>query len=472
MKRSILILILLSGTLSTAYAQFAHPSATAAQEGFNPAQVHTTDALFLNPANLQQTPGMHIALFQVGALTGGNLLRFDLYNQYLASGQRLTGTEVEPLLNSWFGNETALRTLGSSSQFIPFSLVYSTATQSFGLALRMRQHQRMRLNRGLLDILLKGTGEDRSVALNGSLQTMSFSEVVLGYARNLMDGRLQIGIAPRILFGAQATDASLESTVTFSSGTIRHTYTYQIRVAGALNDMLEGFDLFDNPEPNDRALDTFGKQMAGLGSNGTGFGISLGARYQVTPRLHVGISLTDVGAIRWTTQARSYTPVQSVFEFDGITLDLQRLRDEYDGNFGEYLSDQLDSLARAAYEEVRITQTRFRSPLPAALHTGAAYSLGKTTTIGLSISLGLNDAAGNLSRQPLVTLAGRTRVLVFPLFAGIRGGGEGALTLFGGTGLRLGPFSLLLGAAGTPKSSLMGTGSRFGVMIALVGLNI
>ncbi len=472
MRRLILCLTCIIIGQSTAFAQFTHSSATAALQGFNPAAVQGTDALFLNPAALQQVPGFKLALVQIDTRAGGSLLRFDLYNEYLRSNQTLSTGEVDALLGAWFGNETAVRTAGAINQITLFALAYATPRQAFGLALRMRQHHRMRMNRGLLDVLLKGTGEDRRVPLNGSLQAISFAEITFGYAHRFMNDKLRIGIAPKLLLGGQAIDATLTSTATFSDGAIEHTFDYQMRASGAINDLLEGFDLFANPEPNERALDTFGRQLAGLGVNGKGFGINLGLHYRLSKQAEIGISFTDVGVINWSAQSKTYTPVQHRFVFNGINLQLQRLREEYEGDLGAYMADQLDSLARAAYEDVTITEEAFRSPLPAAFHIGTAYRAGKQTAIGAALSVGLNDAAGNLSRKPIVTVGGRTRLLVFPLFGGIRAGGDGALILYGGSGLRIGNFSWLISLSGTPKSALMGTGSRFSLMVSLVGVGI
>ncbi len=486
MKRLWMVLFLWSCSLPTARAQFTHASATAIQDGLNPALIQATDALFLNPGALLHTTGFALSLLQTDTQGGGDFLRFDLYNRYLTRGYQLTGQQTDALLRKWFGGEDrlpcpsflpcfsfiqawtgridTLRTIGAVNQFTPLILTFRAGPRAFGLAIRLRQHSRIRLNRGLMDLLLIGTDEDRTIRLRGNIQTTSFTEIVLGYAQTYMEGRLHIGIAPRLLLGAQVAEASLQSTVDISANVIRHTYTYQLRTAGALNDLLEGFHLFDNPRPNTRAYRTFSQQFAGLGINGIGAGVGLGMRYLLSPRLHLGVSVTDIGFIRWMKHARIYTPGQSSLTFNGIHLSLNRLRQAYNYNLSSYISAAFDSLARTAYGKVNKKKQPFITVLPAALHLGIAYTRSSSTALGLALSMGLNNATGNLSRIPLFTFSGQTRFLLFPLFAGLQIGGGSALNLYAGTGLQMGPLSLRVALSGTPRSRLLGVGSRFGLM--------
>ena len=470
MKRSgrqIGVLTLLMLLVGAARAQYARLGAWAAQAGFNPAAVSSADALFLNPAALMNAgvTGPRLRLMELGGLVGGSLVRFDLYNQYLAAGRHLTPAEVDRMLAAWFGRAEAWRTVGQAVEVTPLALTYTGWWSAWGVAWRIRQQQRLWMNRGLLDVLLKGADEPRTVPVHGEFQAMTYHELVVGYARKL-NPDLIVGVAPRLLLGSHYVRGTMRSTVTLGETAVQHRYTYTLDLTGAAGELLEGFDLFDNPRINESAGAELGYQLAGFRRQGWGLGVSLGLQYRLLPGLLLGVGLTDLGFLRWKHVQR-HTPGDSVFAFAGVQLDMDRLRTEFNSDLGAYIEHQLDSLARAAYEDVRVQEIGVTTMLPAVLHLGATYWVGGTTRLHAALSLGLNRTGTNGARVPQLVLGVETRWLVLPLFGGVLTGGDGALMLYGGTGLQLHAWGVRLAAAGSPRSHLLGSGSRFMLMISL-----
>ena len=458
------LLVLLTGSVR---AQYTRLSAWAAQTGFNPAAVSGADALFLNPAALMNAgvTGPRLRLMELGGLAGGSLVRFDLYNRYLAAGRHLTPAEVDLMLDAWFGSANAWRTAGEAVEITPLALTHTGWWSAWGVAWRIRQQQRLWINRGLPDVLLKGAEEPRTVPVHGEFQAMTYHELVVGYARKL-NPDLIVGVAPRLLLGSHYVRGAMRSTVTVGAAEVVHRYAYTLDLTGAAGELLEGFDLFDNRRVNDGAGGDIARQMAGLRRQGWGLGLSLGLQYRLLPGLLLGASLTDLGFLRWKN-VRRHTPGDSVFAFTGVQLDMDRLRTEFNNDLGAYIEHQLDSLARAAYEDVRVQETGVTTMLPAALHLGATYWLGGTTRLHATLSLGLNRTGTNGARVPQLALGAETRWSFLPLFGGVLTGGDGALMLYGGTGLQLHAWGLRLAAAGSPRSHLMGSGFRFMLMISL-----
>ncbi|MDQ7039849.1 MAG: DUF5723 family protein [Rhodothermus sp.] len=453
-------------------AQYARLGAWAAQAGFSPAAVSGADALLLNPAALMNVgaTGFRLRTMEFGGLLGGSLVRFDLYNRYLAAGRHLTPDAVDRMLDNWFGGANNWRTVGEVVEVTPLALMHVGWWSAWGVAWRVRQQQRLWMNRGLLDVLLKGTEQARTVPVDGEFQSMSYHELVVGYARKL-NPDLIIGVAPRLLLGSHYVRGTLRSTVTIGDTEVQHRYAYTLDLTGAASELLQGFDLFDNPRLNKQAGDGLVRQMAGLRRQGWGVGIALGVQYRLLPGLLLGASLTDLGFLRWR-RVRRYTPGgDAVFTFAGVSLDVDRLRTEFNNDLGAYLEHQLDSLARTAYENVQVQQQTVIMMLPTALHLGATYWLGGPTRLHAALSMGLNRTATNGARVPQFVLGAETRWAMLPLFGGMLAGGDGALMLYGGTGLQVRSWGLRIAAAGSPKSRLIGSGSRFMLMVSLTHLS-
>lgn len=458
---------LLGMAVGSVQAQYARLGAWAAQAGFNPAAVSGADALFLNPAALMNAgvTGFRLRLVELGGLAGGSLVRFDLYNQYLAAGRHLSPAEVDRMLDAWFGSAKAQRTAGVAVEVTPMALTHTGWWSGWGVAWRMRQQQRLWTNRGVLDVLLLGAEEARTVPVQGELQSMTYHEIVGGYARKLTPD-LIVGVSPRLLLGSHYMRGAMRSTVVISETEVQHRYTYTLDLTGAARELLEGFDLFDHRKINEEASGKVARQMAGLHRQGWGIGVSLGVQYRLLPSVLWGASLTDLGFLRWR-QVQRHTPGDSVFTFTGFQLNAERLRTAFNNDLGAYLKHQLDSLARAAYEDVRVRDIGVTTLLPAALHLGATYWVDGPTRLHASLALGLIRVGTNGTRTPQFALGAETRWLLLPFFGGLLTGGDGALMLYGGTGLQGRSWGLRLAAAGSPRSHLMGSGARFMLMISL-----
>ncbi|RMF54259.1 MAG: hypothetical protein D6746_14660, partial [Bacteroidetes bacterium] len=93
-------------------------------------------------------------------------------------------------------------------------------------------------------------------------------------------------------------------------------------------------------------------------------------------------------------------------------------------------------------------------------------------TVNMGLSVALNEAPGNLTRKPSVYTGGEYRLGPVPLRAGVRLGGDGAMTLGVGLGLRTPVYEFGLSVAATPKSDVMGAGGRYVVALSLINLHL
>jgi hypothetical protein len=455
-----------------ARAQFnTRGASSTSTAGGGPAYVQSVEALFLNPANLglsRHSGNVAVSLGNGTIYSGGDLLQFDFYNEHLTDGGLVTDSMAQEALDEMFGGADVMRSGGAQADLAPLVATYHTPRWGLGVGLRTRAYSRLDMNRGVLSLALRGINENRSMPVDGGVQIIVTTEVSVGGSYRLMDGRLAVGVAPKLVLGTDYTEAMLDSRVRIEDGVLTHRYDYVAKAAGSLSrDLISRLNLIDrNPFGSGNPLKTagFGSPFAGV--SGIGFGLGLGATYTLTPDVRVAASFTDIGSISWSGDTEVVTSNDSAFVFDGFELDRSRIVNEFDGSFVDYFEHVADSLATNSYGDVRREERSFSTPLPAALHLGASWQ--PTGAPGLTVnggaSLALNNATANLTRMPSLhtgaeyVLGGRWTV---PLRVGLRVAGGGAFTLGFGTGLYAPHVNLNTGFSITPKSTFLGRGGRY-----------
>jgi hypothetical protein len=423
-----------------------------------------TAALYTNPAFLTagaDAPRVTATLFRVTAVSGGDLLQFDPYRAlFLRRGRRpLSDAEEAAVLDDWFGGET--RSTTAAAAVVPVALTYRAPSGRWavGGAVRGRVVQHTAMDQGALDLLLRGTGPDRVVPINGRTRLYGLLDLTGAVSYRVGAGPLSVGVAPRLLLGTGYADGVLRSEAVVMDGTLIHRFDYRARAAGALSTGL--YDTFDafGPTPLRRVLGTTPRIV------GVGGGLDVGLSYALRPGLHVSASVTDLGRVRWTGAAQTVRPTTDTFRFEGLSLDPARLSDDFDGDVAAYAVHQVDSLARAAYRDVTRERAPFRTGLPTTAHLQGTWAAGPVVVTGGG-TLGLNPAAG-APRALTLHLGGEVRLGPVPLRVGVRGGQGQALSVAGGLGLAVGGVRLDVGGSVTPRSALLGAGARYAAGVSL-----
>lgn len=463
---SALLAVLLLSSIPVHAQVGTHGIPALSMAGGGPAFVHDNDALFLNPANLlypNQRGRAVLTLGQTQAFTGGNLYQFSHYNNTFTSGQQLTSSDVTAVLDAWFGADR--RRAGVYAEAVPVAFSYRLRERAFGFGIRARTYSQAGLNRGLFDLVLRGTEETRQVPLDLEFGHLSTVDVSVAYSQALLDGRLTVGAAPKLVFGMEYVDVDMTSTVDVEEDALAHRFTYSAQAAGGIGGgLIADFNLFESDPMANVSVSPFSAVA------GQGFGLDLGATFAVRDDLLVAASLTDLGQVSWSADAQTVTPLGSEFRFDGLTFNRDRLRDEFDNSFGSYLEAQLDSLAREAYAQVERDDNGFASALPTAAHVGGTWFVTPKATVAVGSSMGLNQAPGNLSRVPSLYAGAEYRLggrFALPLRSGIRLGGQGALTVGFGLGLETPVYDFGLSVAATPKTDVLGAGGRYMVALSI-----
>ena len=449
--------------------------------GGGPAYVRDTEAIFYNPANLwldERGSRFVMTLGSVQAFGGGSLVQFSHYNDSFTGGQNLTTASMRAVLDDWMGplSKGRVRYLGVNAEVVPLAVAFRGYGWGGGFAIRTRAYNQIGFSRGLFDLLLVGTDQNGTFPVNVDIRSMATTEISFAFSKMFSQQRLAVGIAPKVVLGLNYAQTTMDSEVILSDGSITHNFDYIIQAAGNFNkDIGDAVNLFESSgfltDADPYNFDTPFSAIAGKG-----LGFDVGATHEVSPNLVVAASLTDIGYVRWTKNADAVTPSGSSFEFDGLDLDLDRVDEEFDGDFGAYVEDYFESLVEDAYEEVERQQGSFTSYLPSAFHAGGSWHVKRGLFIvNAGASMGLNKAAGNLSRKPSMHVGAELhpgRRFSFPIRTGVRIGGGGALTMGFGFGIQTPVYDLSIGVAATPNSTLLGGGGRYMVGLSLATFRI
>ena len=460
--------LLLFGPLRSVRAQAGMQSIEAVSTGGGTSALSGGVAgLYTNPAHLTVGPAEHrteVQLFRVGAYSGGDLFQFNHYSKLFVhedpGAPPLSDAEEKATLDAWFGSST--RSAASYLEVTPLAMTYRSPNGQWGIGLGVRGRviQKTTLDKGLLDLLLRGTAPTRTLPVNGRVRLYSLLDVTGTFSYRFSSFPLSVGVSPRVILGTGYADGVLNSTVVVNDASLTHQFAYTARAAGTLSTGL--YDTFDafSAEPLRQVLGSTS------GIAGRGGGLDLGMSYALRPGLHLSMSVTDLGAVTWTEEAQTVTPTNNAFRFDGLSLDLQRLTDEFEGDVGAYVKHQIDSLAQTAYRDVRRERGSFRTGLPTTIHFNSTWAPGAVTVNG-GVSMGLNEHAGAVPRPVAAHLGGEVSLGPVPIRAGVRALGAQALTVSGGLGLEIGEYRLDVGGSVTPKTSLLGTGARYAVSASL-----
>jgi hypothetical protein len=200
-----------------------------------------------------------------------------------------------------------------------------------------------------------GQTADISPQANG----MGWIEVGLGASRKIND-RLRVGMRAKYLLGV-ANVYTEHSKVTLDVGD-----NYYLTARADMSVISSGL--------SNEKLD-FVNQI----KNNRGLGVDFGATYQLTDKLSIQASITDLGYIRWKQDLTRWTwdPEVAYYTFKGFDTE-----NAFNNN-GASLEDQLDSLATAFEANEKKGGLSYKTALPTKIFIGANYRLVKNLTGGL-----------------------------------------------------------------------------------------
>jgi hypothetical protein len=206
-----------------------------------------------------------------------------------------------------------------------------------------------------------------------------YREIGAGFSRDFTS-KLRIGVKAKLLKGiatASIVNRSFEIAV-------NDDYTHSldadmtVNVSAPLRVYMDSDQNIDSLVFDDGRFEDTGNLVDFLmGKKNTGFGIDIGATFDVTEKLIVSAAITDIGFIKWKKDLTNIN-AESQFTFSGLNM-----TDVINGSktFDELGQEMLDSLKNSF--KVSDSKNPFTTYLPVGLTLGGSYNLTKNFSVGV-----------------------------------------------------------------------------------------
>ena len=239
------------------------------------------------------------------------------------------------------------------------------------------------LNKGMFDFMrnVNGRGVDELLGQsatydmdNQSVRMKAYGEIGLGYSRRLTE-KLSVGARVKALLGLGRAelklnqfnvDMDLPDQMSYGN---EFTYDdwmgkgYSYHAEGTILTTMEGGGLsFDQ----DDMVEDFDFEAKDLGLSGLGFGVDLGASYDITDALTVSASVLDLGFLRWKDSA---TRIGSVNGGENVTIDAS--------NYDKYIGGDFLSLERLNFKKDPKAEFKNKTKLSTTVLLAAEYAFFK-----------------------------------------------------------------------------------------------
>ena len=202
---------------------------------------------------------------------------------------------------------------------------------------------------------------------NMAINMSYYREYGVAFNRSLLDDRLVVGARLKYLYGMTNIDSKKSEIEVYTDPN-----TYEMRASGSVRINSSGFDM-DSIEAQDFLIK----------KNNHGFGVDLGATFQINDKIELNASVVDLGFIQWNDDVKNYVNDGSTFEFKGIDIDDFILKNNVDSSNNSSLERVLDSLEEAFNLEEK--NEVYRSNLIAQIYIGGTYQLSEKSKAGALI---------------------------------------------------------------------------------------
>jgi len=256
----------------------------------------------------------------------------------------------------------------------------------------------------LFRLALKGNSDfvGRKIDLSSLRGEMSYyREVGLGFSRNVTD-KLRVGIKGKLLFGLANASIDNKSLGISVNEDYSHTLDANLTVnmSGPIHVNMDSKNNITSIAIDENKFKTAsGVRDFFTDSKNIGFGMDIGASYDLNDRIVLSASVTNLGFINWKKDVTNLK-ADNKFKFSGLNL-----LDVINGTktIDELAADMLDSLKNAFV--VSNTKTAYTTFLPFGVSVGGSFSVTKKLTLGL---LSYSRVIGQQIRESLTFSANLT----------------------------------------------------------------
>ena len=257
------------------------------------------------------------------------------------------------------------------------------------------------LPKDLFRLALKGNSDfvGRKIDLSSLRGEMSYyREVGLGFSRNFTD-KLRVGIKGKLLFGLANASIDNKSLGISVNEDYSHTLDANLTVnmSGPIHVNMDSKNNITSIAIDENKFKTAsGVRDFFTDSKNIGFGMDIGASYDLNDRIVLSASVTNLGFINWKKDVTNLK-ADNKFKFSGLNL-----LDVINGTktIDELAADMLDSLKDAFV--VSNTKTAYTTFLPFGVSVGGSFSVTKKFSLGL---LSYSRVIGQQIRESLTVSA-------------------------------------------------------------------
>lgn len=202
-----------------------------------------------------------------------------------------------------------------------------------------------------------------------------FREYGIGFSKNI-GKNLRIGVKPKLLSGIMS--ASLENNSLGLTVNEDFTHTLDADISAHLSNQ---FDVFydDKNRPDSIAFNEsfFNSPRFLWYTSNIGFGIDLGATFDIGDKIQVSAAVTDLGFISWSDSVTNMS-AKNHFEFSGLNI-----TDVINGDktMEDIANEIVDSLKNSFV--FTNNDTPYQTYLPVGISFGGKFNLTKSISIGL-----------------------------------------------------------------------------------------
>ena len=390
------------------------------------------DAAGINPANLLDDRNGYVIQFglpRVGMHVGSDFLTYDLYEKYFTGvptdsgriGRYLNDADKQEILNAF---PDGVGTLAADAELRPVGVMVKLDFGALALTVTERVASSAAIPHQYAEFLFYGNTPGSVYDFSQTRAVASWTrEHALTFATHLPDfavfSNVTGGVGLKLVhgFAYAELDRFNTSLITGMSGVLTGTLDLHARTSriDALGENYEGsYDPFPAPA-------------------GSGVGFDLGVAGSVTEYMRVGLSVTDIGSIRWTRNVRETTADSTIVVSDPLDPDQSSgIQDAVNGKEhpGADFTASLPTVLRMGVAVELDKLPFFMEFVPGELLVAADYNQGFAETAGSTLN-------------PRFSLGMQWSPLPFlPLRTGVSFGGTDHYNWAIGFGFHLGLFDI------------------------------
>jgi len=267
--------------------------------------------------------------------------------------------------------------------YTPLEFGFRADKNFFSLSLSLKGSGETFFGRNLVSIIKDGNAPYIGELYNsGELggKNITYKELALNFGRNINE-KLTVGFTAKILSGVAGAKTRNLALDIFTPED------------GSYIDMSAAGEMyFSSPEEvylnSDNKIDSLFSESGDFGPleilttfNNLGFAFDLGASYQLTDKLQLSASVTDLGYINWHENAYKCS-VSGNTQYEGI--DISNSLDSNSPDYkspSELFSELSDSLLDELFD-YSAAEEKFKTFLPAKIYLGADYNLNDYLSVG------------------------------------------------------------------------------------------